>query len=139
VDNRRKIDRALAEGAGRRHGIAAAQDNHFGPNRDRPVPVPDETQIRRALAETYDLANTEDRPALVAAYLAGWHASRTVFADPVGIPEIGQRLGVERTTVDQWRQRGVLPDPDWTIGGRPAWDWLTIRLWADETGRTAKG
>jgi predicted DNA-binding transcriptional regulator AlpA len=54
---------------------------------------------------------------------------------PVGIPEIADKLGVKRATVDQWIQRGLLPPPDWTIGGRPAWNWPTIRRWAAGTGR----
>lgn len=56
-------------------------------------------------------------------------------ADPVGLVEIAQRLGVTRATADQWRVRGVLPAPDWTVGGRPAWDWPTIEAWARATGR----
>ena len=54
---------------------------------------------------------------------------------PVGIPEIAQRLGVQRATVDQWRFRGLLPEPEWTVGGGPAWDWPTIEAWAKQTGR----
>lgn len=55
--------------------------------------------------------------------------------DPVGLVEIADRLGVPRRNVDRWRERGVLPDPDWTVGGRPAWDWSTIEDWARATGR----
>lgn len=54
---------------------------------------------------------------------------------PVGIPEIAERLGVGRPTVDQWIQRELLPPRDWTVGGRPAWNWPTIRNWAQATGR----
>lgn len=54
---------------------------------------------------------------------------------PVGIPEIAVKLGVKRATVDQWLQRRLLPPPDWTVGGRPAWNWPTVRRWAEETGR----
>ena len=54
---------------------------------------------------------------------------------PVGISEIADRLGVQRATVDQWRHRGLLPDPRWTISGNPAWDWSDIETWAQETGR----
>jgi predicted DNA-binding transcriptional regulator AlpA len=54
---------------------------------------------------------------------------------PVGISEIAVKLGVKRATVDQWLQRRLLPPPDWTVGGRPAWNWPTVRRWAEETGR----
>jgi predicted DNA-binding transcriptional regulator AlpA len=56
-------------------------------------------------------------------------------SDPVGTVEIAQRLGVKRATVDQWRQRKLMPEPDWTVGGRPAWRLGTILAWARETGR----
>lgn len=55
--------------------------------------------------------------------------------EPVGIVEIADRLGVSRLTVDSWQQRRRLPEPRWTVGGRPAWDWAAIREWARETGR----
>lgn len=54
---------------------------------------------------------------------------------PVGLVEIAERLGVERQTVDAWRHRRLLPDPAWTVGGRPAWAWSTIEAWARHTGR----
>ena len=54
---------------------------------------------------------------------------------PVGLAEIAERLGVERQTVDAWRHRRLLPDPAWTVGGRPAWAWSTIEAWAKSTGR----
>jgi hypothetical protein len=56
-------------------------------------------------------------------------------ADPVGIAEIAERLNVRRQTVDIWRHRDLLPEPEWTVGGRPAWDWSTIKEWAKGTGR----
>lgn len=55
--------------------------------------------------------------------------------EPVGMIEIAERLGVRRQTVQQWRFRGLLPDPAWTISGDPAWDWAVIEHWARETGR----
>lgn len=52
--------------------------------------------------------------------------------EPVGLAGIAERLGVQRGTVDQWRQRGVLPKED---GDGPSWRWSTIHEWADSTGR----
>jgi len=54
---------------------------------------------------------------------------------PVGLVEIADRLGVARGVVDQWRHRGLLPEAEWTVGGRPAWKWETIQAWAKKTGR----
>ena len=54
---------------------------------------------------------------------------------PVGLVEIADRLGVTRGVVDQWRHRGLLPEPEWTVGGRPAWKWETVEKWAKKTGR----
>jgi predicted DNA-binding transcriptional regulator AlpA len=53
----------------------------------------------------------------------------------VGAVEVARRLEVARATVDQWRQRSVLPDPRWQVGGRPAWSWAEVRAWAERTGR----
>lgn len=55
--------------------------------------------------------------------------------DPVGAVEIAERLAVRRATVDQWRQRGIFPEPQGVVGGRPAWDWPVVEAWARETGR----
>jgi len=60
--------------------------------------------------------------------------------EPVGIPEIAERLTklghkTERATVDMWRHRGLLPEPRWTVGGRPAWSFGDIVRWARDTGR----
>ncbi len=54
---------------------------------------------------------------------------------PMGASEVAELLGVERTTVNQWNYRGLLPDPDWIVHGYPAWDRLTIERWAQLTGR----
>lgn len=58
--------------------------------------------------------------------------------DPVGQTEIAARLGVQPNTVNMWRKRELLPPPDWTISGVPAWNWRTILKWAQRTGRAPK-
>jgi predicted DNA-binding transcriptional regulator AlpA len=59
------------------------------------------------------------------------------MSDPVGTVEIAARLGVSRSAVDAWRHRHPdFPEPRWTVGGRPAWDWSDVEAWARSTGRT---
>ena len=57
------------------------------------------------------------------------------MSDPVDIAEIAVRLGVTRQTVDMWRHRDLLPVPDYPQLKHPVWDWSTIRVWAEKTGR----
>lgn len=55
---------------------------------------------------------------------------------PVGLTEIAARLGVRQQSAQNWRTRGVLPAPRWTVGGGPAWSWeRDICPWAAATGR----
>jgi len=54
---------------------------------------------------------------------------------PVGAAEIAARLGVKPQTVHTWRQRNVMPEPQWTVSGQPVWDWAEIEAWAKRTGR----
>lgn len=60
-----------------------------------------------------------------------------VDADPVGVSDIAERLGVKTQTVAQWKLRGLLPEPRWTVSKIPAWQWPDIEKWARETGRLA--
>lgn len=55
--------------------------------------------------------------------------------EPVGAADIAKRLGVLPQTVAQWKLRGLLPKPRWTVSGLPAWDWEQVYGWAKETGR----
>lgn len=59
-----------------------------------------------------------------------------VGADPVGLSDIAERLGVHRQTTKQWNTRGELPPPKWHASGRPLWDWPDIVKWAAKTGRS---
>jgi predicted DNA-binding transcriptional regulator AlpA len=54
------------------------------------------------------------------------------FDDPVFIPDIAKRLGVDRNQVDQWRHRGHFPPADLRIGHRPAWRWSRVETWANK-------
>lgn len=57
-------------------------------------------------------------------------------SDPVGATEIAERLKVQLNTVQVWRIRyPEFPAPKWTVGGRPAWEWETIRRWAVANGK----
>jgi hypothetical protein len=58
------------------------------------------------------------------------------WPDIVGLNEIADRLGVERSTPDRWRYRGLLPEPRLIVSGTPLWDWDNdIEPWARRTGR----
>lgn len=54
--------------------------------------------------------------------------------DPVGELEIAERLGVKPGTVRQWKWRGHLPDPRWTVSGRDAWHWPDVKAHLDALG-----
>ena len=71
-------------------------------------------------------------------WLVRWHLTDVWdAADPVGVVEIAERLGVTRKAVDQWRVRGLgFPSPTARVGGRPAWRWDDVDAWARSTGRS---
>lgn len=54
---------------------------------------------------------------------------------PVGKAELVELLHCTRDTVDKWSTRNLLPEPDWTVGGRPAWNLATIAKWCRDTDR----
>jgi hypothetical protein len=58
-----------------------------------------------------------------------------VDLDIVGLKEIAGRLGVKQQTAAAWKHRGLLPPPEGTVSGAPAWQWQTIERWAVHTGR----
>lgn len=57
------------------------------------------------------------------------------ICEPVGVPELAERLGVKHTTPHTWMTRGVMPEADWIVSGNKAWRWGTILRWAGERGR----
>lgn len=56
-------------------------------------------------------------------------------AEPVGVAEIADRLGLKRQTVAALNMGGRMPEPRWVVSGSPAWNWPDIRAWAKSTGR----
>lgn len=54
---------------------------------------------------------------------------------PWGSGEVARALGVATATVQQWRFRGIFPDPDIRQGARNFWWPQTVELWARVTGR----
>jgi hypothetical protein len=60
---------------------------------------------------------------------------RMMEMDIVGLKEIAMRMGVKQQTAAAWRHRGLLPAPEGTVSGAPAWQWQTIEEWAIRTGR----
>jgi len=57
--------------------------------------------------------------------------------DLVGSREIAGRLGVSIRTVQTWRMRHVMPEPEYVVSGVPVWNWETIRQWSEHRGRAA--
>lgn len=55
--------------------------------------------------------------------------------DIVGLKEIAERLNVKQQTAAAWKHRNLLPPPEGTVSGAPAWRWETIENWALQTGR----
>lgn len=56
----------------------------------------------------------------------------------IGLQEIAALLEVEPRTATQWNWRGLLPPPDGSVSGSPAWRRSTILRWAEKTGRMPK-
>jgi hypothetical protein len=51
--------------------------------------------------------------------------------------EIAERLGVQRTTVERWRQRNLgFPEPSMVVSGTPIWPWPKVLAWFQARGRT---
>lgn len=57
------------------------------------------------------------------------------IGDLVGLPEIARMFGVRPPTPYRWRDRGIMPEPDWTVSGSPIWRRAVIVAWGEETGR----
>ena len=51
---------------------------------------------------------------------------------------VAKAAGVKQTTVNVWRNRGILPEPAGYVSGSPYWLRYVITAWAAETGRTGK-
>jgi hypothetical protein len=53
----------------------------------------------------------------------------------VGEWEIAARLHVDESVVRDWASGDLLPPRDGLVAGFPAWQWVTVRDWANRTGR----
>jgi len=53
----------------------------------------------------------------------------------LGIHEVADMFGVQRDTVDKWRSRDLMPDPDEVLHAGPVWWETTLIQWARKTGR----
>ena len=54
----------------------------------------------------------------------------------VRLPEISDLSGVPRNTLNQWRLRGHLPEPDYMVWDIPAWKMETIESFIDYCKKT---
>src|SRR5690606_19305187 len=102
---------------------------------------PDELAVW-ARSFRYDPADPADEPHVIRRVdrledeAREWLARYEDTGRPVGVADIAERLGTTRNTVESWRRRDHgFPEPDWTVGGRPAWRWGAVREWAERTGR----
>lgn len=48
-----------------------------------------------------------------------------------GVGDVAKHLGIQVMTAYQWRRRGKLPEPDYTLSGRPIWMADKFRRWAE--------
>lgn len=94
--------------------------------------VPDPHALADYLLAGYDIARTESGAAF--ALVPVLHPDE---ADPVGMQQIADRLGVKQNTVDRWRRRSTgFPEPRWPrVCNGPAWHWPDVRAWAVASGR----
>jgi hypothetical protein len=59
-------------------------------------------------------------------------------AELLDLAGISEYLDVPKDTVNKWRHRGLLPEPDYPLNLGPVWEWDTIRAWAEKTGRLSR-
>jgi hypothetical protein len=63
-------------------------------------------------------------------------ADQHIKDEPVGLTEIGDRLNAKPDTLERWCNGRLVPEPRWTVGGKPAWCWrCDIEPWARRWGR----
>src|SRR5258708_13569340 len=91
--------------------------------------------VDRSRDAVEDIQTVGDCQATGEAGLAAWLSFLVVDLDMVGLKEIAERLGVKQQTAAAWRYRGLLPAPEGTVSGAPAWNWATIDTWARSSGR----
>lgn len=104
----------------------------FGVDEDGDIGTHLETSSARLGAGAYWVTCGRQDPVALAADLEQWAWGR----EPVGVKEIAADLGVDRDTVNKWRNRDLgFPEPQWETGGRPAWRRSVVHAWGAATGR----
>lgn len=53
----------------------------------------------------------------------------------MALKDIAEYCGVSYHTAKKWRQREILPEPEYTVASRPIWLKATIKDWAEMTER----
>jgi ParB/RepB/Spo0J family partition protein len=92
-------------------------------------------QGAESMFDTDTFLRSETVDTYVADAQAATKAANVTHAEPVGVAEVADLLGVKSATVHAWQNRGRTPTPDFHISGNPAWWRPTIETWARETGR----
>jgi len=50
-------------------------------------------------------------------------------SDILGVGDVANLVGIDRTTVWSHLKRGTIPEPTWYVSGRPLWHRKTIVAW----------
>ena len=84
-------------------------------------------EVLDAIAELHQLLTTERYPDIDG--LCTYLAVTVEAAQPLHLAEFADRIGVEYSTIRRYRGRGMLPDPDVTLGQSSGWYADTIDRW----------
>ena len=96
-------------------------------------------EVLDAITELQQLLTTERYPYIDG--LCTYLAITIEAAQPLDLEGFADRVGVEYSTIRRYRGRGMLPDPDVTLGQSSGWYADTIDAWQESrpgSGRRAK-